>query len=308
MTATVETGPGPTPSEAQARRGGSRVGLRVVIGRLSADRGALVAVVVLLAVACSAALASQLAPYSPTQGDVAMRLRPPLSQGPNGGMYLLGTDPLGRDVLSRVIHGARVSLVIGCVTVVISVALGFALGTLAGYVGGWLGDAIMRLVDIQLAFPFILLAIAVVAVLGPGLQTIIFVLGVAGWVIPARIVRAEVLSLCERDFVLAARGLGATQWRILSRHIARNTLPQVIVIASFAVAQMIIVESALSFVGLGVPPPTPSWGSMLADGQNYLTTAWWVTTAPGMALMLTILSINLVGDFLRDALDPHLQA
>lgn len=279
----------------------------MVATRLAADRAALIASIALLLVVFGALFAPLLAPFSPTASEVSERLRPPLSRGPASAFYLLGTDALGRDILSRVIYGARVSLTIGCVTVLMSVALGSGLGIVAGYAGGWIGDLIMRLADVQLAFPFILLAIAMVAILGPGFQTIILVLGIAGWVVPARIVRGEVLSLQEREFIAAAHALGASHREILRRHILPNALPSIVVIASFAVAQMIIVESALSFVGLGVPPPTPSWGSMLADGQNYLTSAWWVSTAPGVALMVTILSVNLIGDFLRDVLDPHLQ-
>lgn len=284
-----------------------RASPRVVATRLAADRAALIASIALLLVVFGALFAPLLAPFSPTASEVSERLRPPLSRGPASAFYLLGTDALGRDILSRVIYGARVSLTIGCVTVLMSVALGSGLGIVAGYAGGWIGDLIMRLADVQLAFPFILLAIAMVAILGPGFQTIILVLGIAGWVVPARIVRGEVLSLQEREFIAAAHALGASHREILRRHILPNALPSIVVIASFAVAQMIIVESALSFVGLGVPPPTPSWGSMLADGQNYLTSAWWVSTAPGVALMVTILSVNLIGDFLRDVLDPHLQ-
>lgn len=264
------------------------------------------AAVVLLLILAVAALAPSIAPASPTGSEVARRLRPPLTTTPDGFFTVLGTDNLGRDVLSRIIFGARISLMIGFMSVLISGVLGLGLGLLAGYAGGWIDAAIMRLADIQLAFPFILLAIAVVAVVGPGLVNIMLVLGIAGWVLPARVVRAEVLSIREREYVQATRALGAGSLRLVLRHIAPNVLPSLIVTSSFAAAQMIIVESALSFLGLGVPPPTPSWGNMLSDGQNYLTSGWWISTSAGAALMLTVLSVNVIGDFLRDMLDPRL--
>jgi peptide/nickel transport system permease protein len=274
--------------------------------RLLHDRGALLGVFLLLFIVLVAIGAPLIAPTSPTDSDVGRRLKPPLSTVTGLGFTVLGTDNLGRDMLSRIIFGARVSLLIGFVAVLISSVLGFAGGMLAGYLGGRVDDVIMRLADIQLAFPFILLAVAVVAVVGPGLVNIVLVLGIAGWVLPARVVRAEVLSAREREHVQATRALGATHWRIVIRHIAPNILPSLVVTSSFAAAQMIIVESALSFLGLGIAPPTPSWGNMLADGQNYLTSGWWVSTMPGVALMLTVLGINLVGDFLRDALDQNI--
>ncbi len=284
-----------------------RVGVRGTLHGLLVDRGALAGTLLLVAVVAAAVLAPTLASLSPTDSDLARRLRPPLSPIPGVGTALFGTDQLGRDVLSRILFGARVSLVIGFVSVLISAILGLGLGLLAGYRGGWVDDVVMRVADIQLAFPFILLAIAVVAVVGAGLQNIIVVLGLAGWVLPARVVRAEVLSARERDYVQAARALGASGWRIVKGHVAPSVLPSLVVTSSFAAAQMIVVESALSFLGLGVPPPTPSWGNMLSDGQNYLTSAWWVSAAPGIALMLTVLGINLLGDFLRDMLDPRLR-
>jgi peptide/nickel transport system permease protein len=299
------TSPRSAGSEGAATVRGAR--RRPTIGmRLLFDWGAMFGVVLLLLILLAAIFAPLVAPTSPTDSDVARRLKPPLSTVPDLGFTVLGTDNLGRDMLSRIIYGARVSLLIGFVAVLISSVVGFALGMLAGYVGGRTDDVIMRLADIQLAFPFILLAIAVVAVIGPGLVNIVLVLGMAGWVLPARVVRAEVLSVREREHVYATRALGATHWRIVLRHIAPNILPSLVDTSSFAAAQMIIVESALSFLGLGIAPPTPSWGNMLADGQNYLTTGWWVSTMPGVALMLTVLGINLIGDFLRDALDQNI--
>lgn len=298
---TVEQGTLALP--ARRRRGGVRGGFHSLVG----DRGAFVGALLILTVVVAAVLAPALAPLSPTDSDLARRLRPPLSPIAGLGTAVLGTDQIGRDVLSRILFGARISLVIGFVSVLISAVLGLGLGLLAGYRGGLADDVVMRVADIQLAFPFILLAIAVVAVIGPGLQNIIVVLGLAGWVLPARVVRAEVLSARERDYVQAARALGASGWRIVRGHVAPSVLPSLVVTSSFAAAQMIVVESALSFLGLGVPPPTPSWGNMLSDGQNYLTSGWWVSAAPGFALMLTVLGINLVGDFLRDMLDPQIR-
>jgi peptide/nickel transport system permease protein len=274
--------------------------------RLLHDRGALFGLSLLVLILVAAIGAPVIAPTSPTDSNVSRRLKPPLSTVPDLGFTLLGTDNLGRDMFSRIIYGARVSLIIGFVAVLISSLLGYLLGILAGYRGGRVDDLIMRLADIQLAFPFILLAIAVVAVIGPGLVNIVLVLGVAGWVLPARVVRAEVLSAREREHVQASRVLGATDLRIVLRHITPNVLPSLVVTSSFAAAQMIIVESALSFLGLGIAPPTPSWGNMLADGQNDLTSGWWVSTMPGVALMLTVLGINLLGDFLRDSLDHRI--
>jgi peptide/nickel transport system permease protein len=297
----------PRVDDAIPRRRRERTGPRALLEQLVADRGALLGLVLLLLAVGAACLAPLLAPLSPTDSEIVRRLKPPLSAVPGIGVSLLGTDQLGRDVLSRILFGARISLLIGSVAALVAAVLGLGLGLLAGYGNRLTDDVIMRLADIQLAFPFILLAIAVVAVIGPGLLNIIAVLGVAGWVLPARVVRAQVLTSRELEYVHAARALGASRWRIVRRHLLPGVLPTLVVTSSFSAAQMIIVESALSFLGLGVPPPTPSWGNMLSDGQNYLTSGWWVSTSAGVALMLTVLSINLLGDFLRDLLDPHLR-
>jgi peptide/nickel transport system permease protein len=223
------------------------------------------------------------------------------------GAFPLGCDHLGRDIRSRLIYGSRVSLVVGITAVLISGLLGVSLGLVAGYHGGRLDALIMRLVDVQLAFPFILLAITVVAVLGPGLRNVIIVLGVAGWMYYARVVRGQVLALKEKEFVAAARALGAPTRLIIPRHVLPNVLTPVIIVATFAVATNVITEASLSFLGLGVEPRIPSWGSMLSDGRAYIGRAWWLTTFPGLAILVTVLSINLLGDWLRDRLDPRLR-
>jgi len=235
------------------------------------------------------------------------RLRPPKAVAPSLEKYLLGGDQLGRDILSRIIYGARISLTVGVTAVLLSGSLGMLLGLLAGYYGGRTDEVIMRLADIQLAIPTILLAIALVGVLGPSLRNLILVLGITGWVIYARTIRGVVLSLREQQFVEAARALGSGDRRTLFRCILPNVWTPAIVVASQQVGFMIILESALSFLGLGVQPPTPTWGGMIADGRGYLATAWHVTTFPGLALMATVLAINFFGDGLRDILDPRLR-
>jgi peptide/nickel transport system permease protein len=260
---------------------------------------AILALVVLLAI-----FAPLVAPFDPNDQDVSLRLTPPFQAG---SPYLLGTDQVGRDVLSRIIYGTRVALLVGIASVAISGAIGITLGLLSGFYGGLVDDLIGWLANVELAFPFILLAIAVVAVIGSGLANLIVVLSLVAWVVYARIVRAETLAVRDLEFVQAARVIGVGDARILFRHILPNVLTPVIVIATFEVARMIISEASLSFLGLGVEPRIPSWGSMLADGRQYLSTGWWIATFPGLGIMLTVLAINLVGDWLRDVLDPRLQ-
>ena len=285
----------------------ARQDLRRVLRELFRNRAALIGLVILVGVATSAILAPAVAPYDPIVQEIALRLKPPGWTVPGGRTYLLGTDHLGRDILSRLIFGARVSLIIGLSAVALAGTLGTLIGLVAGYRGGRVDDFCMRLTDTMLAMPFILLALAVIAVLGPSLRNIIFVLGITSWVSYARIVRGEVLTLRTREFVSAARALGSSGGRIVFRHLLPNVLTPVIVIATLEVARMIILESALSFLGLGVQPPTPTWGGMLADGRAYLSTSWWLATFPGLSIMLTVLGINLLGDWLRDVLDPRLQ-
>lgn len=253
-----------------------------------------------------AVLAPAIAPHPPARVVMGIRLTPPVFAGGTWA-HPLGTDSLGQDLLSRVIFGARVSLLVGACAVLISGGIGVTLGLIAGYLGGTLDDIIMRIAEIQLAFPTILLYIAAMATLGPGLEKIIIVIGIVGWVSYARIERGVVMSVREQEYVTAAQAMGARTGWILRRHILPNTMAPVIIVASFTLANTVITEASLSFLGLGVPPSVPSWGSLLADGRDYLRQAWWITTFPGLAIMATVLAINLVGDWLRDALDPRLR-
>jgi peptide/nickel transport system permease protein len=280
---------------------------RRVVRELVRNKAALIGLLILLGVAASAIFAPLISPHDPLTQEITQRLKTPAWTDPAGRTYLLGTDHLGRDILSRLIFGARISLIIGLSAVAVAGTIGTLLGLVAGYRGGRVDDFCMRLTDTMLAMPFILLALAVIAVLGPSLRNIIFVLGISSWVSYARVVRAEVLSLRTREFVAATQALGSGGGRIVFRHLLPNVLTPVIVIATLEVARMIILESALSFLGLGVQPPTPTWGGMLADGRAYLSTAWWLATFPGLSIMLTVLGINLLGDWLRDVLDPRLQ-
>lgn len=257
---------------------------------------------IMLVVIAVAVFAPALAPHDPTLIRILDRLKPPGTPG-----HLLGTDSLGRDILSRLMYGSRISLTVGVSAVALAGVAGIAAGLVAGYYGGWVDDVIMRIVDIQLAFPFILLAIAALAVLGAGLLNLILVLGVGNWVGYARLVRGEVLSLREKEFIEAARATGARGWPVLIKHVLPNIVGPVIVVASFAVASTILTEAALEFLGLGLPPKVPTWGSMLAAGREYLNSAWWLAAFPGLAIMITVLGINLLGDWLRDVLDPRLR-
>jgi peptide/nickel transport system permease protein len=256
------------------------------------------AVVVLLFIL--SLLAPWLTPYHPDAIDAYRVLMPPSLD------HWLGTDELGRDVLTRLLFGARISLKVGFVAVGIAVATGTAIGLVAGYYGGWLDSLLMRLVDIMLCFPTFFLILAVIAMLEPSIWYIMIVIGLTGWMGVARLVRAEVLSLREREFVMAARGLGASDLRIIVRHILPNALSPVLVSATLGVAGAILTESALSFLGIGVQPPTPSWGNILTSGKDYIEFAWWLSLFPGLAILVTVLSYNLIGEGIRDALDPRL--
>jgi peptide/nickel transport system permease protein len=278
----------------------------VFLKRFTRSKLATFGLVIVLLVIIAAVAGQWLAPYNSTAQNIMKRLQPPLSMGKNG-LHILGTEALGRDIFSRMMVGAQVSLLVGIASVVVSSIVGITLGVIAGYEDRYFGRVIMALSDIQLAIPFLVLALAVVAVLGPSLWNLILVLGLTNWVQYARIVRAECLVLREREYVQAARALGASTPRILIRHLLPNIMSSVIVISSLLVAKMILFESSLSFLGLGVPPSTPTWGAMIAEGRNYIANAWWVAAMPGLAIFITVVGINLVGDRLRDMLDPRLK-
>jgi len=254
----------------------------------------------------AAILAPILAPHDPYQQNVIARLKPPAWEEKGTSKYPLGTDQLGRDVLSRLIYGARISLVVAAVAVLIAAVIGVAFGLIAGFFGGWIDQGIMGLTNFFLSFPYVLLAIAVMGVIGPGFSTLILVLGLTSWPVYTRIVRSEVLRVKELEFVDAARVLGVREGRILVRHILPNVTNSVMVTASLETARMIINEAFFSFLGLGVQPPIPSWGTMLNDGKAYIFVTWWLVTFPGLAIFIATLGINLIGDWLRDLFDPHM--
>jgi peptide/nickel transport system permease protein len=277
-----------------------RVGRRT--RRLALAGGAFVAAMLLVAAA-----APWLAPHDPVRQSLRARLAAPTLHGPDGRVHPLGTDHLGRDVLSRTIYGARVSLVVGFAAVIVGGLVGATLGIAAGYRGGWLDTAIMTVADAQLAFPFILLAIGIIAVLGPSFPTLIVVIGLSGWPGYARVLRAQVLVLRSREFVDAIQALGGTVIRIVGRHIVPNIMSSLVVIGTLELARSIVLEATLSFLGLGIQPPTPSWGGMVQEGREYLDSAWWISTFPGLVLMLTSVAVSRTGDWLRDLLDPTLR-
>jgi len=272
-------------------------------------RWPLFAVIMLSIMMMIAIVGPSIAPKDPNRQNLILRLRAPMEPDENGTVeFLLGTDSLGRDVLSRLIYGARISISVGFVAVAIGGTMGTCLGLLSGYFGGRIDDVIMRLADIQLAFPFILLAIMVLVVLGQGVLNLILVLGVGQWVTYARMARGETINQREKEYVEAAHALGMSQFRIMFRSILPNILPPLIVIASFNIASVILAEASLSFLGLGVPATVPSWGAMLAESRDQLIGGkWWLAVFPGIAIMLTVLSLNLLGDWLRDFLDPRLR-
>jgi peptide/nickel transport system permease protein len=265
-----------------------------------------VAAVVMVVIVGSAAGAPWIAPYDPLTVDIRHRLGPPAWMEGGTRAHLLGTDQIGRDLLSRVIYGGRVSLVIGTAAVLVSSTIGVLLGLAAGYFAGRVDWTIMTLVNVMLTFPFVLLALSVIAVLGPSLPNMIIVLGVADWPLYARVIRAETLAIREREFVLAGRALGMSHRRIIFGQILPNLVSVIVVIATLQVARVIILESFLSFLGLGVQPPTPAWGNMLGEGRVYMLNSWWIATFPGLAIFVTTLAINLMGNALRDWLDPHM--
>jgi peptide/nickel transport system permease protein len=251
----------------------------------------------------AAIFAGLLTPFDPRDGALDARLVAPFARAD----HPFGTDPIGRDTLSRLLYGARVSLSVGFASVLLAGVAGSLLGLIAGWRGGWTDTVIMRIADVQLGFPSFLLAITLMAVFGAGLSSVVLALSIGGWVRYARVMRSTVLPLCEVEYVQAARALGCGATQIVLRHVLPNALTPVLVVATLSLGGNLITESSLSFLGLGVDPQTPSWGSMLADGRPYLNTAWWVSALPGLAISLTVLAVNLLGDWLRDELDPRLR-
>ena len=272
--------------------------------KLLRDPAAVIGAVIVAVVVVCAVFAPLIARADPNAQDLTSTLVPPMWIAGGVHAHPLGTDNLGRDVLTRIVWGARVSAIVGISVVVIGGTIGVTAGLLAGYRRGWVDAVIARITDVQLAFPLVLLAVAIVAVVGPGLWTVIAAIGLTSWVQYVRVVRAETLSLRAREFVLAAQAAGATTTRVIARHLLPNVASAAIVLGTFEIARAIVLESSLSFLGLGVPPTTPSWGGMLADGRQYLDTAWWTALFPGLAIMIAVMGVNLLGDGLRDALDP----
>jgi ABC-type dipeptide/oligopeptide/nickel transport system permease subunit len=269
------------------------------------NRLAVAAAIVVLLFALMAVFAPMIAPQDPNETDLFRRLQPP-AWAPGGDWgYLLGCDGLGRDILSRIIYGARISIFIGVVVILLATLVGIAAGLAAGYLRGWVDVVISRIVDILLGFPYLIFAIGLMAMMGPGLWNIILALAYKEWVIPCRVVRGETLAVRELEYVEAARALGASSGHIMRREILPNILSPVIVVATIRMAHVIILEASLSFLGLGVQPPTASWGSMVADGRAFILEAWWVSTFPGIAILLLVLAINVASQGLRDAFDPR---
>lgn len=267
----------------------------------------LVPLAIIIIAVLMALLANFIAPHDPTDAALSIRLKPPVWHGEGSWTYPLGTDSVGRDILSRIIFGARSSLLIAAVTLLVGGAVGGVIGMVSGYVGGRTDAFLMRLADITIGMPMLLFALLLAVALGPSLTNVIAAISIVLWARFARVVRGEALSLRERDFVALARVAGCSPFRILLRHIAPNVANTMVVVTSLQLGFVIIVEATLSFLGAGIPPPTPVWGSMVAQGREFVTTAYWVPLMPGIAIMLVVLSFNLLGDWLRDNLDPTLR-
>jgi len=270
--------------------------------RFRRNKLAMLGAFIILSLAVAAIIAPLVAPFNPDQQDVLHRLEPPSPK------HLLGTDDLGRDLLSRIIYGTRVSLLVGFVAIGIAIVIGSILGLLSGYFGGWLDTVIMRLVDIMLCFPTFFLILMVIAFLEPNIWNVMAVIGLTGWSGLTRLVRGECLSVREREFVQAARVLGLSNIRVMFVHLLPNVMAPILVTATLGIGGAILTESALSFLGLGVQPPTPSWGNILTAGKDYITVAWWLSLYPGLAILVTVLAYNLLGEGLRDVLDPRMMA
>ena len=273
--------------------------------RFALNPAAIVGSLILLVMVSAAVAAPWVAPHDPAKQSLLRRFTPPLWQAGGTATDPLGTAQVGRDVLRRIIHGARISLLVGVAAVLVSLVVGVSAGLASGFLGGKVDTVIGTIVDVWLSFPQLLLALAFVAALGPSLVTIIVVLGLTGWERYARVVRAEVLALREKEFVEAARAIGVGRLRVIVRHVLPNTVSSIVVMSTLQVAQAILAEAALSFLGVGSGSSHPTWGQMIALGRDFVTVAWWLATLPGLAILLTVLAINLVGDRLRDALDPR---
>ena len=270
--------------------------------RLGVLGGFLIFIIVFTALFCN-----WIAPHDPYKQNIMARLKPPIWLDGSKAGHILGTDHLGRDLLTRIMYGTRVSLLVGVSAAIVMVLIGVTLGLLAGFYGGWVDSVISFMVNSMMGFPFILLAMSLVAVLGPSLQNIIIALGFTGWPVFARVTRVETMKFREQEFVLAASSLALSTARILRKHILPNLMPSILVLGTVEVARAIIRESLLSFLGLGIQPPTPSWGMMLAEGRDYMLLQWWLAAFPGLAIFFSALGINLLGDALRDLIDPHLR-
>lgn len=281
--------------------------MRSVLQALMRSKAGLVGAVILTAFVLISAGADWLPLPSPAQNNLRARMMAPTMSLTELGSHPLGTDQLGRDIFSRIVHGSRVTLAVGMSAVVLGGLFGVTLGLVAGFFGGLPDRILMRIADMQLAFPLMLLAIIVAAALGPSLRNLVLVLAITTWTRYARIVRGQVLVLREREFVQSARAIGASAGRIMFRHILPNVMTPILVVATLELARVIIMEAALSFLGLGVQPPFPSWGRMLAEGRTYMQSGWWIATFPGLAILFTVLSVNLLGDWLRDYFDPKLR-
>jgi len=282
--------------------------VRPIRWRLAALRRApVVPLGIIVILVLTALLANVLTPYSPVNIALPDRLRPPFWEQGGSLAHPLGTDPMGRDLLTRLIYGARISLLVGFLGLLVGGGVGAALGLIAGYAGGRLDALLMRVTDTTLSFPIILFAILLVVILGGSLLTVVFAVALVLWARFARVIRGEVLSIRERDFVAQARVAGSSSVRIMRVHLFPNVLNTLVVLLSLQIGWVIIVEASLSFLGAGVPPPTPTWGSMIAEGRDYIASAWWVSFFPGLAILVTVLAFNLFGDWLRDALDPTMR-
>ena len=292
------------PLPGTAATGGDSI-LRRNLKNFAENRLALGSAIVVLLFILMAIFAPLIAPHDPAETDLLRRLQPPAWRPGGDWAYLLGCDALGRDILSRIIYGARISIFIGATVVLVATTIGILTGLAAGYLRGWVDTVISRIVDILLGFPYLIFAIGLMAMMGPGLINIILALVYKEWVIPCRVVRGETLATRELEYVEASRALGASGWHIMLKEILPNILSPVIVVSTIRMAHVIILEASLSFLGLGVQPPTASWGAMVADGRAFILQAWWVSTFPGIAILLLVLAINVASQGLRDAFDPR---